>query len=164
MAGGMDVGVGSKGGKKPLDTQINLVPFIDLMAVTISFLIMTAVWTQLGRLQVSSSGQASGDAVEQNDEDLQPVTLLLTDKELRLTVGTVNYEPIPITRDKNGKIELTKLDEKLKDIKSQNEKQAAITVQAEDAVKYEDLVRVIDECIGDDNKLFPNVAVAAAMG
>jgi len=164
MAGGMDVGVGAgKSGKKPLDTQINLVPFIDLMAVTISFLIMTAVWTQLGRLQVSSSGQASGDAVEQ-EEELQPVTLLLTDKELRLTVGTVNYDPIPVTRNKNGQIELEKLDEKLKEIKSQNEKQAAITVQAEDAVKYEDLVRVIDECIGDDSKMFPNVAVAAAMG
>ena len=53
MAGGMDLG-NAKGGKKPLDAAINLVPFIDLMAVTISFLIMTAVWTQIGRLQVSS--------------------------------------------------------------------------------------------------------------
>ena len=50
MAGGMDLGT-SKGGKKALDAAINLVPFIDLMAVTISFLIMTAVWTQIGRLQ-----------------------------------------------------------------------------------------------------------------
>ena len=45
MAGGMDLGTGGKGKKKPLDAAINLVPFIDLMAVTISFLIMTAVWT-----------------------------------------------------------------------------------------------------------------------
>ena len=56
MAGGMDLGQGGKGGKKPLDTAINLVPFIDLMAVTISFLIMTAVWTQIGRLQVAQAG------------------------------------------------------------------------------------------------------------
>ena len=40
MAGGMDLGTGGKGKKKPLDTAINLVPFIDLMAVTISFLNM----------------------------------------------------------------------------------------------------------------------------
>jgi len=59
MAGGMDMGGGGKGGKKPLDTTINLVPFIDLMAVTIVFLIMTAVWTQLGRRQVSQAGQSS---------------------------------------------------------------------------------------------------------
>jgi len=164
MAGGMDLGQAGKGAKKPLDTAINLVPFIDLMAVTISFLIMTAVWTQIGRLQVSSSGQASGEATEEQDEKLEPVTLLLTDKELRLTVGAVNYDPIPITRNKDGQLELNKLDEKLKEIKTQNEKQAAITVQSEDAVKYEDLVRVIDECIGDNGGLFPNVAVAAAAG
>ncbi len=162
MAGGMDLGQAGKGQKKALDATINLVPFIDLMAVTISFLIMTAVWTQLGRLQVSSSGQASGDAV-QEEEELQPITLLLTDKELRLTVGTVNFDPIPVTRNKDGQIDLAKLDERLKEIKSQagNEKQAAITVQSEDAVKYEDLVRVIDECIGVG---LPNVSVAAAMG
>ena len=51
MAGGMDLGGGK--GKKSLDVAINLTPFIDLMAVTISFLIMTAVWTQIGRLQVA---------------------------------------------------------------------------------------------------------------
>lgn len=161
MAGGMDLGTGGKGGKKALDAQINLVPFIDLMAVTISFLIMTAVWTQIGRLQVSSSGQAAGDEAEKTDEDLQPITLLLTEKELRVTVGTVNYDPIPVVRNKGGQLDLVKLDERLKEIKTQNEKQAAITVQSEDAVKYEDLVRVIDECIGVG---LPNVAVAAAMG
>jgi biopolymer transport protein ExbD len=163
MAGGMDLGSSGKGTKKPLDTQINLVPFIDLMAVTISFLIMTAVWTQIGRLQVSSSGQATGEATEEHDEKLEPITLLLTEKELRLTVGTVNYDPIQVSRNKDGQIELVKLEERLKEIKAQpgNDKQANITVQAEDAVKYEDLVRVIDECIGVG---LPNVSVAAAMG
>ena len=60
MAGGMDLGTSSKGGKKPLDAMINLVPFIDLMAVTIVFLIMTAVWTQLARMDVTQKiGRAS---------------------------------------------------------------------------------------------------------
>ena len=55
MAGGMDLGA-KKGGKKSLDTPINLVPFIDLMAVTISFLIMTAVWNQVAKLPVTQEG------------------------------------------------------------------------------------------------------------
>ena len=80
MAGGMDLGT-SKGGKKPLDAQINLVPFIDLMAVMISFLIMTAVWTQIGRLQVSQSGGPSNDE-QKEDTKTVPVTLLITDKAL----------------------------------------------------------------------------------
>src|SRR5215471_18829837 len=111
MAGGMggaELGPSGPRGRKPLDTTINLVPFIDLMAVTISFLIMTAVWTQIGRLQVSSGGGPSADQ-EQKDEKTVPLSLLLTEKELRLTVGTNNYDPIPVVRDGKGRSDLSKL-------------------------------------------------------
>src|SRR5678815_4514722 len=103
MAGGMDIGVGAgKGSKKPLDTQINLVPFIDLMAVTISFLIMTAVWTQIGKLQVANSGQ-SAEPASPTEDKTPPISLLITEKELRLSAGTQNYDPIPVTRGANNK-------------------------------------------------------------
>ena len=53
MAG---VATGSaKGGKRNVDQEVNMVPFIDLLLVTISFLLVTAVWTSLSRIQVSSN-------------------------------------------------------------------------------------------------------------
>ena len=161
MAGGMDLGTSNKGGKKPLDIAINLVPFIDLMSVTISFLIMTAVWTQIGRLQVSNSGGPSDPNKEEEQTKTVPLILLLTEKELRLTAGGSAFDPIPITRDSKGKIDLTKLVTKIKELKVQLPDQSAITLQTEDTVRYEDLVRVIDECIGAG---LPNVSVSAAMG
>jgi biopolymer transport protein TolR len=157
MAGGMDLGTGGKGGKKPLDTAINLVPFIDLMAVTISFLIMTAVWTQIGRLQVSQSGGPS-DPNKEEEVKTVPVSLLITDKELKLTVGGSIFDPIPLVRDNKGKIDLSKLNAKIKELKTQVPDQSQITLQTEDAVRYEDLVRIIDECIGAG---LPNVSVSA---
>jgi biopolymer transport protein TolR len=159
MAGGMDLGQGGKGGKKPLDTAINLVPFIDLMAVTISFLIMTAVWTQIGRLQVSSGG-GMGDPEQKEDKNV-PVVLLITDKDLKLSAGGSTFDPIPFTRDGNGRLDLVKLISRLKEVKAQLPDQSNITLNTEDAVRYEDLVRVIDECIGAG---MPNVSVQAAMG
>ncbi len=121
MAGGMggaDLS-GSGGGKrKPLDTQINLVPFIDLMAVTISFLIMTAVWTQIGRLQVSNSGGPS-DSQDTENEKTVPLTLLIGDKDLRLTAGTSSFDPIPVVRDSKGHIDLTKLEMRIKEVRGQ---------------------------------------------
>src|SRR6478672_711215 len=108
MAGGMDLGQGGKGGKKPLDTAINLVPFIDLMAVTISFLIFTAVWTQVGRLQVSSAGNTA-DTQEQKEDKTPPLTLMLTNQALQLSVGPSQQEAIQITRDPAGKIDLSKV-------------------------------------------------------
>ncbi len=157
MAGGMDLGGGGKG-KKPLDTNINLVPFIDLMAVTIVFLIMTAVWTQLGRLQVSQAGQNASEEQQQQEQKL-PVTLLITEKDLKLSVGGTQFDPIPVTRDDKGKIDLQKLMDKLKEVKTQQPDQSAITLQTEDSVRFEDLVRIIDTCIGNQ---FPSVSVSPA--
>jgi biopolymer transport protein TolR len=161
MAGGMDLGNGGKGGKKSLDTAINLVPFIDLMAVTISFLIMTAVWTQIGRLQVSQSGGPADPNKEEQEQKTLPLSLLITDKQIQLTAGSSTFDPIPLSRDASGKLDLTKLTTKIKELKTQLTDQTAITLQTEDAVRYEDLVRIIDECIGAG---LPNISVSAAMG
>lgn len=159
MAGGMDFGTSSKGGRKALDAAINLVPFIDLMAVTISFLIMTAVWTQIGRLQVSSSGTASS---EEPDKELTvPLTLLITDRELKLTTGGSASEPMPLVRDAKGRLDLQKLKEKLGGMHNTLPAQQSITLKTEDSVKYDDLVRIIDECIGAG---LPSVQVSPAMG
>lgn len=148
MAGGMDLGSGGKGKKKSLDTAINLVPFIDLMAVTISFLIMTAVWTQIGRLQVSQAGGNADPNDQQDQQKTVPLTLLISDHDLKLTAGPTNYDPMPITRDTRGRIDLTKLVTQLKEIKTQLPDQQSITLSTEDTVKYDDLVHIIDECKG----------------
>jgi len=148
MAGGMDLGTGQAGKKKPLDATINLVPFIDLMAVTISFLIMTAVWTQIGRLQVASAG-GDGDPTDKDDK-LPQITLLLAEKEIKISVGPSQLgDAIPTSRDEKGQLQLAKVQDLLKKIREQIPEQTAVTVQTEDGVRYEDLVRVIDECIGD---------------
>lgn len=42
-------------GRRSLDAEINLVPFIDLLSVCICFLLMTAVWLQIGAVQVKQS-------------------------------------------------------------------------------------------------------------
>jgi biopolymer transport protein ExbD len=167
MAGGMDLGdSGGKGKKKPLDTAINLVPFIDLMAVTISFLIMTAVWTQIGRLQVQQAGGPSDPSTEQNEQKTIPLTLLITEKDLKLTAGGSAADPIPLVSVEKGgkkKLDLVKLSAKLKEIKAQVADQwpSQITLQTEDGVSYEVLVQVIDECMSSG---LPNITVSAAMG
>ncbi|MDY7232300.1 ExbD/TolR family protein [Hyalangium rubrum] len=161
MAGGMDLGNGGKGGKKPLDTAINLVPFIDLMAVTISFLIMTAVWTQIGRLQVSQAGGPAAEDTQQEEDKSKTVTLTLaiTPEELRLTADQSTFEPIPLTRGANGKLDLVKLNERFKQLKEQFPDTAAITLQTDDKVRYDVLVRIIDECMGSG---LPQISVMAA--
>jgi biopolymer transport protein ExbD len=69
--------------------------------------------------------------------------------------------PISVTRDTRGKLDLTKLLAQIKEVKTQMPDQSVITLQTEDSVRYEDLVRIIDECNGSG---LQNVSVSAAMG
>lgn len=51
---------GGKGRRKSVDSEINMIPMIDLMMVTVSFLLITAVWSQMGR--VEANAQVPGPA------------------------------------------------------------------------------------------------------
>src|ERR1700756_1896028 len=52
--GGVDVGGGGGGKRKSVDSEINMIPMIDLLMVTISFLLITAVWTQMARINADA--------------------------------------------------------------------------------------------------------------
>lgn len=52
---GVNLGGGGKGGRKQLDTEINMIPMIDLLMVTISFLLITAVWVQSSRIDATAN-------------------------------------------------------------------------------------------------------------
>src|SRR5712671_7980098 len=120
----------TKGGKKALDAEINLVPFIDLLSCCISFLLITAVWTQIAGLQVASSGGPPEQQTRQ--ETTIDVRLLLNDKGYQLTMAGANID-IPKV---NGAFDRKSLGEKLRTLKTSLPDQTAITVQPEDAVAY----------------------------
>jgi biopolymer transport protein ExbD len=52
---GVDVGTG---GKRAKNFEINMIPFIDLLMVTIAFLLITAVWVTNARLKTSAETPA----------------------------------------------------------------------------------------------------------
>jgi biopolymer transport protein ExbD len=141
-----------KGGKKALDAELNLVPFIDLLSCCISFLLITAVWTQIGSLQVASSG---GPPEPQTKQETIDVRLLLSDKGYQLTMAGASID-IPKL---NGAFDRKTLGEKLKTLKTSLPDQTAITVQPEDSVPYADLVETVDTAMGEQLR---NVTVAPA--
>jgi biopolymer transport protein ExbD len=61
------IAVGEKhGGRRAVDHAIPLVPFIDFMICLIAFLMVTAAWTQMSRIEASAraAGGALGPATE----------------------------------------------------------------------------------------------------
>src|SRR5512140_4024069 len=51
---GVSVDSGGKGGRRSTDSEINMLPMIDLLMVTISFLLITAVWTHMSRINADA--------------------------------------------------------------------------------------------------------------
>ncbi|HVV52020.1 MAG TPA: hypothetical protein VHO06_20295 [Polyangia bacterium] len=48
--------------------ELNLVPYIDLLTCTVAFLLITAVWTQLARLEVRQRGRGDLDQPTVSEE------------------------------------------------------------------------------------------------
>lgn len=65
----------SGGSGKKTGVDLNLVPFIDLMSVLITFLLITAVWTQVSMIQIGSSiySKKSGDSTVPLTPDMDKV-------------------------------------------------------------------------------------------
>ena len=152
MGGGAmpEQGGGGKKKKKSLDAVINVVPAIDLLSCCISFLLYTAVWTQISRLQVQQLGTGAPEAVTDVQKALT-VTLAMGERGFNLSTSTGTSLDIPgLGRGPAGELrfDLKLLGEKLKQLKGDYPDTSAITVSAEDTVSYGDLVQVIDACIG----------------
>ena len=74
-----------KGGKKVLDAYINLVPYIDLLMTIMTFLMMTAVWTQIAMLEVQNASGGQEAQPEDEDKDKpKPILVLVTDRAVKI--------------------------------------------------------------------------------
>src|SRR5689334_24829428 len=139
---------GGKRRRRSLDATVNVVPAIDLLSCCISFLLFTAVWTQIGRLQTAPVGQ--GTAADVTTPKSVTVTLTIGERGYVLATSAGATVEIPaLAHDAAGvQYDVKSLGEKLKKVKTGFPDQAAITVAADDAVIYADLVHAIDACVG----------------
>jgi len=149
--GGMpEQGGGGKHKKKSLDAVINVVPAIDLLSCCIAFLLYTAVWTQISRLQVQQLGTGTPES-ETDPQKQMIVTLAMGERGFALTTNMgASYEIPNLGRDQDGKIrfDMKALTERLKALKGEFPDTQSITVSAEDTIHYGSLVEVIDTCLG----------------
>ncbi len=150
MGGGaMPEGGGGRRRRRALDATVNVVPAIDLLSCCISFLLFTAVWTQVSRLQVAPIG--NGPPAEVQPTKAVTVTLTIGERGYVLATSAGGQFEIPVAgRAADGALryDYRSLTERLKKIKADFPDQAAVTVAADDAVAYADLVHTIDACLG----------------
>ncbi|HTP27118.1 MAG TPA: biopolymer transporter ExbD [Anaeromyxobacteraceae bacterium] len=150
MGGGaMPEGGGGKKKRRALDATVNVVPAIDLLSCCISFLLVTAVWTQISRLQATPLG--TGTAAETQAAKTLTVTLTIGERGYVLATSAGTQIEVPVAgrgADGSTRYDVKSLEDRLRKLKADYPDQAAITVAAEDAVAYAELVHAIDACVG----------------
>ena len=152
----VSVETGGKSGKKSVNADLNLVPYIDLLTCMVAFLLITAVWSQLARLEAHQKGQ--GQAGEDTPpEKVFKLVVLVNDSGFNL-VADQDQQPIP---KKGDSYDYEKLGDELKKIKDTHADKTDIQVASDDAVKFETLVKTMDTAL---SSRFPDISLIDSGG
>jgi biopolymer transport protein ExbD len=153
---GVSVDSGNKSGKKSVNADLNLVPYIDLLTCMVAFLLITAVWSQLARLEAHQKGQ--GQAGEDTPPEKVLKLVVVVNSEGFNLVADQDQQPIP---KKGDAYDFEKLGAELKKIKDTHADKTDIQVASEDAIKFETLVKTMDTAL---TARFPDISLIDSGG
>jgi biopolymer transport protein ExbD len=135
----------SAGGKKSVDFQLNMIPFIDLLSVLISFLLMTSVWTQVAKIDVKQSPNLPSDEpTPPPEEEKLNLTVLIKGSGYTVTKKGAVVKEI---EKKGDEYDSTTLGEILKQVRAEHPDNEDVNVTSEDKVPYKELITVMDLCL-----------------
>ena len=125
----------------------------DLM---VAFLLITAVWSQLARLEAHQKGQ--GQAGEDTPpEKVFKLVVLVNDSGFNL-VADQDQQPIP---KKGDSYDYEKLGDELKKIKDTHADKTDIQVASDDSIHFEILVKTMDTAL---SSRFPDISLIDSGG
>ncbi len=147
----VSVDTGGKSGKKPLNAELNLVPYIDLLTCMVAFLLITAVWTQLARLQAQQKGQ--GAVGEETPPEKQTKVVVVVNQEGFNLVVDQDQTPLP---KKGEAYDFERLSTELKKVKDAHPDKNDLQVACEDQVKFDTIIQTMDTVL---TSRFPDVSL-----
>jgi biopolymer transport protein ExbD len=151
--GGINMG-GGKGGKKSVDSEIPLVPFIDLLLCCVMFLLVTAVWNQLARLNANQ--QQPGQQAPNEPPPEEKIKVILQVQANGFTIASTAGDRIEIPKSGDA-YDMEALREKLQERKRLEPNRKDLVVAPEDGVKYSDVVASMDMVMGEG---FPDMSLS----
>ncbi len=136
---GVAIQEGSRGGKKAVDAELNLVPFIDLLVCCICFLLITAVWMPMARVDVQQRTPGVGKTAAAAKD--KPVKLLIGDDGYVVAVGSQRRVILKEGRTYDN----ATLARTLRDLRIElRQGPPMMNVVVEDGVSYRQIIEAID--------------------
>jgi biopolymer transport protein ExbD len=152
--GGISAGGGGHGGKKSVDSEIPLVPFIDLLLCCVMFLLVTAVWNQLARLDANQ--QQPGQQAPNDPPPEEKIKFILQVQSTGFVLASSAGDRIEVPKSGDS-YDMDGLREKLQERKRAEPNRKDLVVAPEDGVHYEDVVASMDMVVGEG---FPDMSLS----
>jgi biopolymer transport protein ExbD len=151
--GGINVG-GGHGGKKAVDSEIPLIPFIDLLLCCVMFLLVTAVWNQLARLDANQN--QPGQQAPNDPPPEEKIKVVLQVQASGFVIASTAGDRIEIPKVGDA-YDLEALREKLQERKRLEPNRRDLVVAPEDGVVYQDVIAAMDTVVGEG---FPEMSLS----
>lgn len=126
------------------NTELNLVPFIDLMSVLITFLLLTAVWSQVSMIQLGSSIEGKKTDAEQPAEPTPETDIVLRVDAKESGFRLVMERQTLVLPKVGGQYDSLKLLAELKKFKEQHPNKVDAKLSVEEQLPYEVLITGMD--------------------
>lgn len=142
----MHVSGSKKGRRKSMNFELNLVPFIDVLSTCICFLLVTAVFINLGSFHVN---QAVGtEKTVENEKPKGSVTVSLGDKgDIRFEVKDVKglnaREAMVTIGGDSGQVNFKRTEEWIKSFGSRFTDVKTVLIMPNPRSKYNDLIQLM---------------------
>jgi biopolymer transport protein TolR len=143
---------GGRGRSRSVMADLNLVPYIDLLTCMISFLLITAVWTQLSALKVRQHGP--GDGTDTAVSDPFTIVVIINQNGFVVVEGRQDHQVVPLNAASLDYNRLTRVLESLKGI---HPDATGVQVAPEDDVAFDTIVKTMDAVLTSG---FPDVSLA----
>lgn len=134
-------------GKKHLDFELNLIPCIDLLSVCICFLLLTAVWLQVGSLNVKQAigGQPAAQA------EKTPELWVAIGAEGDLTLNVKQSAKVPgakrsiALKGVSGQMDVASLNKTVTELKTMEPELKMVLIQPQLQTEYDQIIGLMDE-------------------
>jgi len=147
---------GGQGGKKSVDSEIPLVPFIDLLLCCVMFLLVTAVWNQMASLNANLDAPGAPESEMTAPDSALPLTVLIDHDGYRLSTELGDETRIPLTNESHDTGALrAQLERRMQLAPGENR----VVVSADDGIQYAQVVEAMDVFAGTG---FDSVTVAGS--
>jgi biopolymer transport protein ExbD len=148
----MGAAVGTGDGKKSVNVELNIVPFIDLMSCLTAFLLVTAVWVNIAQINIRPKGKNRDTTQVQQDDEHVTLSVLVQSDQIWVGLSRVNeFQPIPKKPD--GTQDWEKFETTLKEHKAsaffadRTDIEVAGESTAQAPVNYQDLIHAMDVAV-----------------